>query len=68
MNLTDAAGVTLYAVILLASLLIPIVLVVWLLVTVSAIRRSQEDIARILRMVVEELAARRLRKPDEPST
>jgi hypothetical protein len=68
MNLTDAAGVTLYAVILLASLLIPIVLVVWLLVTVSAIRRSQEDIARSLRMVVEELAARRLRKPDEPST
>jgi hypothetical protein len=68
MNLTDAAGVTLYAVILLASLLIPIVLVVWLLVTVSAIRRSQEDIARSLRMVVEELAARRLRKPDEHST
>jgi hypothetical protein len=65
MTLIDAAGVTLYVVILLASLLIPIVLVAWLLVTVSAIRRSHEEIARSLRMVVEELQIRRIRTPDE---
>jgi hypothetical protein len=65
MTAFDAVGVTLYLVILLATLLIPIVLVVWLLVTVHAIRRSQEDMARSLRMVVEELQTHRIRRPGE---
>jgi hypothetical protein len=45
------------------GILIPVALVIWLSVNVSAIRRSQEDIARSLRMTVEEMKSQRLRSP-----
>jgi len=67
MSVLDAFGATLYLVIILSSILIPIVLIVWVLLTVSAIRRSQEDIARSLRMVAEEMQLHRLRDPQARS-
>jgi uncharacterized paraquat-inducible protein A len=67
MSVLDAFGATLYLVIFLSSILIPIVLIVWLLLTVSAIRRSQEDIARSLRMMVEEMQLHRLKDPQARS-
>jgi hypothetical protein len=63
MDASEALGATRYLVILLSGILIPVALVIWLSVNVSAIRRSQEDIARSPRMTVEEMKSQRLRSP-----
>jgi hypothetical protein len=63
MDASEALGATRYLVILLSGILSSVALVIWLSVNVSAIRRSQEDIARSLRMTVEEMKSQRLRSP-----